>query len=75
MQFKMLSAICFNLDQSEILSSRNGIGHYGDELKSLLHEHTFTMWLKGQYRVIQIGQSLIDKFRIHRVIRSIYMYL
>ena len=35
MHFKMLSAICFNLDQSKILSSGNGLKKYN--LSKLTH--------------------------------------
>ena len=33
MHFKMSSAICFNLDQSKILSSENGLSEKIDPLK------------------------------------------
>ena len=35
MHFKMSSAICFNLDQSKILSSGNELIHYGDAFSRL----------------------------------------
>ena len=36
MHFKMLSAICFNLGQSKILSSGNGLNENGVELYKLV---------------------------------------
>ena len=36
--FKMLSAICFNLDQSKILSSGNGLNKYWGSYKNVAVE-------------------------------------
>ena len=47
MHFKMASAICFNLDQSEIMSSGNGLV----DLQKPIH--------RGQSEPTDLGQNLL----------------